>query len=129
MSPTDTRARLSEGLAVLEHPTHPVTKLNKALHACIHSERLEKMIRDAEKCGTIPSGPLAQQVIAAIEHNVITEAEGEIVLNADSLRAEVIAVDDFDHGELARPKSQHAMTLASKSKLNMVEPIVEKAVS
>ncbi|MEP7261368.1 MAG: acyl-CoA dehydrogenase, partial [Usitatibacter sp.] len=98
LTPGAARDRLTEGCYVPRDVNDVIGKLEAAMAAVIEADPIESRIRKAVK-----EGKLAQQRdtalrrAAAVAQQVITQQEMELLLRADQLRSEVIAVDDFEH--------------------------------
>lgn len=99
LSPTATRARLTEGTDV----SNPVLAIiEDALQKVIEADPVEKVIKTAVHDKLIKGDTLVEQGRAALLKGIITDGEMEILLASEKAREEVIKVDDFSEEELMR---------------------------
>ena len=100
IEPSATRDRLTAGMYLPQRGDDPVAQIERALVATLASEPIEARIktatRDGRLDGKLPPGSGVEQLVErAKAAGVITAAEGETVLTARDLTAQVIRVDDF----------------------------------
>ena len=101
MTVTDTRARLSDGLYKTIEPDNPLGMLQEALSLADAAEPLERRIRvEGVKTGRIRALDLPHQIDEALEIDLITVAEAELLRDYDHKVMDIINVDDFDPREL-----------------------------
>jgi acyl-CoA dehydrogenase len=102
MAVTDTRVRISDGLYKTIEPDNPLGLLQEALSLADAAEPLERRIRvEGVKTGRIHALDLPHQIDEALEIDLITVAEAELLRDYDRKVMDLINVDDFDPRELA----------------------------
>jgi acyl-CoA dehydrogenase len=111
MTPSDTRARLAEGIYYGEGPRHPVGQLEIALPKVIAAEPIERKVLKAIKAGLLLSPDAEALLDEAVQKQVLSEAERAQLDEARALTAEIIAVDDFDPTELEAARVAPRRTL------------------
>ena len=111
MTPSETRARLAEGIYYGEGPRHPVGQLEAALPRVIAAEPVERKLLKATRLGVLASPDPQAQLDEAVQKQVLTEAERAQLEEARALVAEIIAVDDFDPVELEAARAAPRRTL------------------
>ncbi len=84
----------------------PVGRLEDAFHKICAIEPLEKKIQQAIKEGKLNSLTLLEQIDEAVTQNILSDKEAERLREAEIARQQVIAVDDFNHHELARSSAE-----------------------
>lgn len=100
LMPTETRARLTEGAFTKNIPSNQLALIEEALHKVVAAEATEKKIKMAAQEKLIKGDTLIDQGRVALEKNIISHEEWEILLAAEEAREEVIKVDDFAPEEL-----------------------------
>jgi len=95
LTPSEVRDRLTAGIYTPSDPGEPLGRLDDALARVIAAEPVEKKVRDAVKADQIAAGSDDRMLQAALQADVITAAEADIVASAQVARREVIRVDDF----------------------------------
>lgn len=98
-TPGSQRDRLTTGLLSPSNTKAVFGVLNDALEKAVEAAPIEAKIVRAARKKKIAKGTVADMVEAAQAADIITEAEGRIVLEADALRTEVLTVDDYSHEE------------------------------
>ncbi len=102
MAVTDSRARLSDGIYKTIEPNNALGLLQQALSLADAAEPLERRIRvEGVKTGRITALDLPNQIEEALEIDLITVAEAELLRDYDHKVMDLINVDDFDPRELA----------------------------
>lgn len=81
-----------------------VSRCREVLLRVIAIEPLEKQLDKAIKAGTVKGKTLEELVASAVAHKVLTEQQGQEILDVQALKLSITDVDDFDFSELARPK-------------------------
>ena len=102
LSPSLTRDRLTKFVYKDAGDNNVIANLEIALQKIIASEALERKIHQAVKQGKLTGLTLTEQIHSARQLDVITEKEASLLLEAEKLRLEVIAVDDFNFEALSR---------------------------
>jgi acyl-CoA dehydrogenase len=102
ISPTETRKRLTQGLFTTPTERNPFAKLEEALLKTIEAEPIEKIVRKAAHAGEVLGYHFREQAKRAAEKGLISEEQYALLNGADESRQEIIAVDDFEPGELVR---------------------------
>lgn len=94
-APGAARDRLTMGI-YKPTDTGPVAMQEKAFHAALAAEPLEKKIYKATKAGTLQKGlPRKDELEAALAAGVLTQSEYSQMKDCDALRREVVMVDAF----------------------------------
>ncbi len=102
MAVTDTRARFSDGIYKTIEKDNALGMLQEALSLADAAEPLERRIRvEGVKTGRITALDLPNQIEEALEIDLITVAEAELLRDYDRKVMDIINVDDFDPRELA----------------------------
>jgi acyl-CoA dehydrogenase len=86
-------------------PENVLADIQDALIKTITAEPIEKQIKAAKKEGDIDGYTAIQQAQSALEKNIITVEQFDIIMQAEEARKKVIAVDDFLSEELERTVS------------------------
>jgi acyl-CoA dehydrogenase len=102
MSPTDSRARITAGIYTAATEHNVVAHVQDALEKSILSEPVEKILQQAMRDKIISGMTLMDQAAAALKQLIISKDQFNLVMQAETARHLVIAVDDFDPSELAR---------------------------
>lgn len=95
-APSDAADRLAEGCYIEPSKYHEAGRILAALPQIIAVEPLLNKIRHAVNNQEITGLSIFDQIKAALNANIITEAEGRQLQEAEQLRQKLIAVDDFD---------------------------------
>jgi acyl-CoA dehydrogenase len=98
LSPSTTRDRLTAGT----FKGNIIGFIESTLQQVLAAEPIESKLQKAVRDGILRPQELSALLTSAVSLGVITDAESKIILNAESARLEVIAVDDFSSAELAR---------------------------
>ena len=102
LSPTESRARLTEGVYVTDVKGNMMSLIEDALIKSIAAEPIEKVIKSAVKDRVLRGGTIDDQAKEAYEQKMISQEQLDIVLEAEKARHKVISVDDFAPEELER---------------------------
>jgi acyl-CoA dehydrogenase len=98
------RARHSEGIYVPTSRDQQFGLLEETFTVVKRAEATERKVRKAVKSKAIPKLRGEAAARAALEKNIITQAEFEELAKADQLRWEAIQVDDFTQDEYVHHK-------------------------
>lgn len=94
LAPGELRDRLTEGLYLSSDKKSPDAQLEAALHLAVATDPLEKKLRQESKKGTLDlRNP--DHLSQAVQQQIISATERELLLQARELRQRVIAVDAF----------------------------------
>ncbi len=104
LSPSPLRDRLTEGVYIPADKNQPLGQLDDALILNTAAEPALRKLREAMRAGTLPKGDPEDYIDAGLEAGVITEHEAAGIHAAIAARTEVIQVDDFAPGYLARER-------------------------
>ena len=104
LRPSPLRDRLSEGVYIPTDKSQPLAQLDDALIKTMAAEPALRKLREAMRAGTLPKGDPEDYLDAGLAAGVITEAEVAGIHAAIAARTEVIQVDDFPPGYLARER-------------------------
>lgn len=106
MAPSETRDRLTDGVYKTASPGNVIGAMEALLPEVIAAEplnrKLDKAIRQGEVSGDTPE----QRIKHAIQAQVLTKKEAELLLDVHARTMEIIAVDDFDGDELRAATSE-----------------------
>lgn len=94
LAPGELRDLLISGLYLPGDDNAPEAQLEAALQLAVATDPLEKKLRQEIKNGTL-DGRAADILQQAVEQDILTETERELVQQARELRQRVIAVDAF----------------------------------
>lgn len=105
MTPGEWRDRLTAGLYLdPSDPTEPLTRLDDAHRLAAAAAPLRATIRKAQKDGRIDTSLRgAAAVTEAAGKGIISRADAESLVAAETARADVILVDDFGPEHFVRP--------------------------
>ncbi|MBK8097901.1 MAG: acyl-CoA dehydrogenase [Planctomycetes bacterium] len=95
LTPGSARERLTERIWVPGDPTSALGRLERALQLCADAEPIQKKLREAVKSGRLPKARPEHLLDPAVEAGILTENERRLLRDAESARAEAIAVDSF----------------------------------
>jgi len=98
--PTDTRARLCEGIFAPREPGSVLGQLQAALELAEQVAPLEKKVREAIRSGILPAGDVHERVDQARERGLLSATEADDLQRFDRQVMGLTAVDDFAPGEL-----------------------------
>jgi len=92
--PSPARDALIEGLFVPDAHDDPLFVIADALNKVVAAAAPEKKLRAAQRAGDLPNEAVPDLDLA-LEKNIISEDEAEVVRSAREARNRVIAVDEF----------------------------------
>jgi len=95
LTPSNVRDRLTERIWLPQDPTSALGRLELALQLCTDAEPILKKLKDAVRRGRLPKARPSQLLDQALEAGILTEAERNLVEDAEAARSEAIAVDSF----------------------------------
>ena len=78
----------------------PLGRLEEAFNKICDVEELEKIVAKAVKSGNIKKDRILDQIIEALEQEIITKEDYIRLEEAEILRQKVVVVDDFSNNEL-----------------------------
>ncbi len=95
-NPGEARDRLTSGIFKPTEETEALGRLEAAFKSVVESEPLEKKLYKAQKAGTLQKElDRAGMLDAAVNANVLTADEAEVLKRTDKLRRDVVEVDSF----------------------------------
>ncbi len=100
MYPNEARDRLGEFCYLTPTANNPAGQMNSVLASIIEAEPIERKLAKAAKAGTLTAPDAEAQLAEAVQYNVITEVERDLLTRTRAATAEIIAVDDFDTADL-----------------------------
>jgi acyl-CoA dehydrogenase len=100
--PTETRARLCDGIYAARQPDSPLGQLQAALEMAERLAPVEARVREAMRAGILAHGAVHEQLEQARERAVITAEEARQLQEFDNTVLAITGVDDFDPAELRR---------------------------
>jgi len=98
----EARERLSRQAYTTLEPRNPLGQLQEALELSEKFAPVERRLRQAQKEGLIQSDDLGKQIAEAEHAGVIGKAESAELRDYHAKVTALLAVDDFDSGELRR---------------------------
>jgi len=102
LEPNEARERLTRYAFLEPIDFCPIGRLEAAFHEVCKVESLEKRVAEAVKQGKLKALTLQLQIPEAEQQGVLTHEEAIQLQNAENLRQQAIAVDDFADSELRR---------------------------
>lgn len=99
MQDSEFRERITGGIHIPKDMTQQLARLENAFRISIKAENAEKKIKKAIKEKVLPKKKIYEILEEARSKNVITEEELRLVKESDSVRYDVILVDDFDEDQ------------------------------
>ncbi|MDP1557916.1 MAG: acyl-CoA dehydrogenase [Nitrosomonas sp.] len=94
LEPGAARDRLTAGIYVPTAADEPLADLEAALRCAVESVAIEAKLRSAVKTGQI-TAQSDEKISKALQQNIITASEAELLNKMKDLRRRVIMVDDF----------------------------------
>jgi acyl-CoA dehydrogenase len=122
--PSETRARLTRWAFREPLDNCPEGRLDKAFLKICLIEPLEKKLNKVVKSGQLKSLTSLEQIEEATGLGLLTTEEAQSLHEAEVARQQVLAVDDFNHDELARPEVVHH-SVSKKKITNLENPLTE----
>lgn len=101
---TGTRARITRNIYFEDIENSPVGQVDAAMQKVVAAHDLERKVAHAVKDGKITSLTFMQQIKDAMQQKIINDKQYKQLIAAEEARQVVIAVDSFEHSELARSK-------------------------
>ena len=95
LTPSESRDRLTHGLYLPESTDEQLGRIEDALIKVIKVEHIEKRIRKGLGKYQVDYKGLEGMISAAIQKQIITEEEADMIREADKARSDVIQVDDL----------------------------------
>ena len=108
LNPNESRARLTDGIDKDISEFNVVMQMNETLKKVIDAEPLERRILKALKAGEINAIAPADQLVQALDKNIINDSEFKKLTDVRADVAEVIAVDDFPFDTFDRTAKKSA---------------------
>jgi acyl-CoA dehydrogenase len=99
MQDSEFRERITGGIHIPKDMTQQLARLENAFRISIKAENAEKKIKKAIKEKVLPKKKIYEILEEARSKNVITEEELRLIKESDSVRYDVILVDDFDEDQ------------------------------
>ena len=87
---------MTKGIYISDDTNEPTGRIDAALKKVILAEPIEKSLNKAIRDGIIQSQSKKEQLEDAVNVNVITNEQANLVNEAMIARRDVITVDDFD---------------------------------
>jgi acyl-CoA dehydrogenase len=114
--PGETRDRMTEGIYVPSDPTEAVGRYENALNLITEANPVYKKLYVAIKKRELPKDSFTNLLKPALDKNIITKDEAEMVRKAEEARTDAIQVDDFSVDEYmdATPTSPKGEGLKAK---------------
>jgi acyl-CoA dehydrogenase len=102
LQPSEQRDRLTKGIYIPKDENEALGRLEKAFEAIHAAQPITKRMMAAVKEGKLAKGNPEKLVKQAVELNVITMKEAEVLVTAEKYRRDAIQVDDFTLNEYSR---------------------------
>ncbi len=109
------RNRITEGIHMPKDMGQQLARLENAFRISLKAESAEKKIKQAIKEKVLPKKKIFQVLEEARSKNVITEEELSLIKESDSVRYDVILVDDYDEDEFKGKKEYKAKYMDVKT--------------
>lgn len=106
IEPSATRERLTAEVYRADLAVNPIGQMEALLPKLIAVEPLLKILRDAVSLEKIAHATIYQQIHQAVSLGILSDEEATTLIDAEQRRDTIIAVDDFDHADLARVLDQ-----------------------
>jgi acyl-CoA dehydrogenase len=104
LSPSPLRDRLTKYVYIPADKSQSLAQLDEALIMNVAAEPALRKLREAMRAGTLPKGDPEEYIDTGLAAGVITQQEADGIQAAIAARTEVIQVDDFPPGYLARER-------------------------
>ncbi len=105
LSPSATRARLTDGVFISDNSDNAVGLLEMTLPRVIATEPLERRLAKAQSAGGLDEMNPQNQLEDAVAKSIITPAEARELKTVREMVAEIVAVDEFESSYLRRSES------------------------
>jgi len=115
LAPSEARDRLTRGIYTSAANGHPIGMMEAALPRVIAAEPLERRLLRAARSGELKAPDWDGQLREAVELTVLSVAEANQLREVRSLVMDVIAVDEFEPGELQRQQRRDTTTRQSNA--------------
>jgi acyl-CoA dehydrogenase len=96
ISPGAARTRLIAGMYLPNDENDLIGRLEAAMHAVIAAEPVDEKIRTATRAGRLTARTLEERLAQATALSLISESELKVWRRAQTLRSDIVRVDDFD---------------------------------
>ena len=100
IEPGEFRDRLTRDIFVSKDPNDPTGVLEVTMEKVVAAEEAERKLERAIRAGTVRRFHGIDWLADAVEKNVLTKDEAQVLRDVDELTARVIAVDHFDPAEV-----------------------------
>lgn len=94
------RDRLTQGIYINDNPEDATGRIEAAFKAILLAAPIETKLRNAQKQGLLSKGALPGLLQEALQAVIITEAEANLINQAEQARLLAISVDDFTSEQL-----------------------------
>jgi acyl-CoA dehydrogenase len=122
LTDSEQRLRHTEGIYIPSNTIEHLGLLEEAFRVVKRAEVADRKIRTAIKAKTLPKLKGAAAYQAALAQGIITSTEHVDLVNAEKLRAEAIAVDDFSQDEYLHHSSTGVVGQAQEAE-ELVETV------
>ncbi|MDH5326946.1 MAG: acyl-CoA dehydrogenase [Gammaproteobacteria bacterium] len=117
--PSPTRDRLTAGIFLPNNldkhiHTEPLARLEYALNCVIEAEDADKRLRKAIRSGQVTQTERGDQIDAAVELELLSKDDAQLLNKADTARRDVIWVDDFEPEYFQRNNDSSEPPLSAK---------------
>lgn len=110
LSDSDQRTRLTEGVYMPKDFNQQLGRLERAFQTIKQAESVDGKVRKAVKQGVIAKAKGNKLYTSALEKNVISRAEFEVLSQAELLRLDAVQVDDYSQDEYEKHSSRTPRT-------------------
>ncbi|NOQ15199.1 MAG: acyl-CoA dehydrogenase [Methyloprofundus sp.] len=95
LNDTASRERLTSGIYINVNPDDATGRIEVAFKAVLLAAPIEARLHAAQKQGDLPKGSLSSVLQQALQANIISKVDVELIHNAEEARLNAIRVDDF----------------------------------
>lgn len=95
LNDTASRERLTSGVYINDKPDDATGRIEVAFKTVLLAAPIEARLHAVQKQGDLPKGSLSSVLQQALQANIISKSEAELINNAEQARLNAIRVDDF----------------------------------
>lgn len=105
LNDSPSRDRLTTGIYINNNPDDPTGRIEVAFTAVLLAAPVEAKLHAAQKQGDLPKESYSAVLQQALQANIISQAEAELIKSAELARLNAIKVDDFFPEQLSGIKA------------------------
>ncbi|NOR79512.1 MAG: DUF1974 domain-containing protein, partial [Methyloprofundus sp.] len=95
LNDSPSRERLTSGVYINDNPQDTTGRIEVAFKAVLLAAPIEARLHVAQKQGVLPKGSLGTVLQQALQANIISKVDADLINNAEQARLNAIRVDDF----------------------------------